>query len=85
MFKDQCISVTDLRTKTKKCLEGLNQEAKYIFINNKPIAVLIDIIQYESNFLRPRLVELKKSEVDSKLKAEAFAAKKISKKDLMDI
>ena len=85
MLKDQCISVTDLRTETKKCLENLAKEPKYIFINNEPIAVLMDIIEYENNFLRPKLVELKESEVDEATKRQALKAKKSRKEDLMDI
>ena len=76
MIKDQCISVTDLRTKTKTCLEDLEKEPKYIFINNKPIAVIVDIVEYEKNFTKPELVELPINEVDEQLKKEASSAKK---------
>ncbi len=85
MLKDQCISVTDLRVETKKCLENLEKEPKYIFINNEPIAVLVDIVEYENNFLRPRLVELKENEVDEATKKQALKAKKSRKEDLMDV
>lgn len=85
MLKDQCISVTDLRVETKKCLENLEKEPKYIFINNEPIAVLVDIVEYENNFLRPKLVELKEHEVDEATKKQALKAKKSRKEDLMDI
>lgn len=85
MLKDQCISVTDLRNQTKKCLDGLEQEPKYIFINNKPVAVLMDVVVYEENFAKPELIELKESEVDEKTKKKAAIAKKSSKNDLMDI
>ncbi|MFH1534259.1 MAG: hypothetical protein ABID64_05000 [Nitrospirota bacterium] len=85
MIKDQCISVTDLRTNTKKCLEGLEEEPKYVFINNKPVAVIVDIIAYEKNFKRTELVELDKSEVTPEMKKKVAEALKISKKDLLDI
>lgn len=85
MFTDQCISITNLRNQTKKCLEGLEQEPKYIFINNKPVAVIIDIVVYEKNFAKPQLIELKKSEVDETTKKKAAIAKKTKKSDLMDI
>ena len=85
MIKDQCVSVTDLRTKTKTCLEGLEKEPKYIFINNKPIAVIVDIVEYEKNFLNPELIELKKEEVSEDLSREASKAQKTRKKDLIDI
>lgn len=85
MFQDQCISVTDLRTKTKECLEDLNKEPKYIFINNHPIAVLLDIITYEKCFLKPELVELNDSDVDEELIKQAKKAKKSKKSDLINI
>jgi len=67
MLKDQCIPVTDLRTETKKCLKNMEKE---------PIAGLVDIVEYENNFLRPRLVELKENEVDEATKKQALKAKK---------
>jgi len=82
MLKDQCISVTDLRTKTKKCVEGLEKAPKYIFVNNKPIAVLVDIEEYEHHFLRPILTELSVDEVDKKLLKRAALARKTKKSDL---
>lgn len=85
MIKDQCISVTDLRTKTKTCLEGIDKEPKYIFINNKPVAVLVDIIAYEKNFLKSELVELEKNEVDEVLIEEGVRARKAGKKNLINI
>ena len=85
MLKDQCISVTDLRTKTKTCLEDLEKEPKYIFINNKPVAVIIDVVEYEKNFLKPELIELAKNEVDETLAKEASKARKTRKQDLLDI
>lgn len=84
MIQDQCISVTDLRTKTKQCLDGLGKEPKYIFINNKPIAVLININKYEE-LMNPELIELEEKEIDENLKKEAASAKKISKEELLDI
>ncbi|PIR55260.1 hypothetical protein COU74_02560 [Candidatus Peregrinibacteria bacterium CG10_big_fil_rev_8_21_14_0_10_36_19] len=84
MIKDQCISVTDLRTKTKECLAGIDKAPKYIFINNKPTAVLLDIDTYEE-MTRPQLIELNKDQVTQELIKEAQKAKKISKSDLLDI
>lgn len=85
MLKDQCISVTELRTKTKECLEDLDKEPKYIFINNHPIAVLVDINAYEQHFLKPELVELSGDEVDEKMAQRALAAKKSKRSDLMNV
>lgn len=47
MLSKQCISITDLRTKTSECLQDLQVAEKYIFINNKPVAVLMDVAQFE--------------------------------------
>lgn len=85
MLKDQCISVTDLRTKTKECLEDLEKEPKYIFINNNPIAVLLDINQYEEFLAKPQLIELTANEASDGLKKRALAAKKAKKADLINI
>ena len=48
MLSKQCISITDLRTKTSECLQDLQVAEKYIFINNKPVAVLMDVTQFEN-------------------------------------
>lgn len=85
MLKEQCISVTDLRTKTKECLEDLQKEPKYIFINNHPVAVLVDIDVYEKHFMKPELRELDKFSVDSDLIKAAEVARKSKKKDLLNI
>ncbi len=85
MLRDQFISVTDLRTKTKKSLQGLQRNPKYILVNNKPIAVLVDIDVYEESFLAPKLVELQASEVSESLKKEAKLASKLKQKELINI
>lgn len=85
MFQDQCISVTALRTKTKACLEDLEKDPKYIFINNRPIAVLLDIHEYEEHFLQPSLQELSYGEVDENLRKHAATARKSKKSDLINI
>jgi len=85
MLQDQCISVTDLRTKTKECLEGLEAHPKYIFMNNRPIAVILDIHEYEEHFMKPELVELNKNEVDAGILKKAAAARKLKKSDLINI
>lgn len=85
MLQDQCISVTDLRTKTKECLEDLNNQPKYIFMNNKPIAVIVDIGEYEEHFMKPELIELSKDEVSDGLLKKAAAARKLKRTDLINI
>jgi hypothetical protein len=85
MLKSQCISVTKLRTKTKECLADLVRDPKFIFVNNEPVAVLLDIQEYEDCFQRPALRELGKHEVGAALKQRARLAKKTPKKDLTSI
>lgn len=85
MLKQQCVSITDLRMKTKDCFEGLKGAPKYIFINNRPIAVLIDIDEYEEKFVKPELIELSLDEVDSKLLARAKKARKSRRQELINL
>ena len=84
MIKEQCVSVTDLRTKTKECLNGIDKAPKYIFINNKPIAVLVDIDEFEE-MSKPRLLELGVDQVNESLLVEAHKARKIAKEYLRNI
>jgi len=55
MITDQCISVTDLKKDMNATLKNLKKD-KFIFVNNAPVAVLMDVKKYEqmvkeSNFL----------------------------------
>jgi prevent-host-death family protein len=46
MFTDQCVSVTDLKKNMNAYVKDLRKD-KIIFVNNAPVAVLIDIKKYE--------------------------------------
>jgi len=85
MTKSQCVSVTQLRTQTKKCLEGVEEEPKYIFVNNQPIAVIINIDDYENLCTHTEFVELDQKEVSQKFKEGAEKAKKAKKSELINI
>lgn len=55
MLTDQCISVTDLKKNMNAYVKDLRRD-KIIFVNNAPVAVLMDVKKYEkmmkqSNFL----------------------------------
>ena len=55
MLTDQCVSVTDLKKNMNAYVKDLKKD-KIIFVNNAPVAVLIDIKKYEkmmheNNFL----------------------------------
>ncbi len=86
MIKDKCISVTDLRSNTKKCLEDLDKSPKVIFSNSKPVAVLIDIDLYEDMFKAVGgLVELSVGETTDKMREKASKASKMSKNELVNL
>jgi len=61
IFQNQYISVTDLQTHTKKHLSDLKKNAKFIFSNNKPKTVMLDISVYET------LVKNKPESIDTNL------------------
>ncbi len=84
MLKDQVLSVTDLRTKTKQCLHNLADSPKFIFINNKMVAVLLNVEEYES-LTMPDLLELPLEEVSPKIRTAAKKAKKMPKSQLLNI
>ena len=46
MLTDQCVSVTDLKKNMNAYVKDLRKD-KIIFVNNSPVAVLIDIKKYE--------------------------------------
>ena len=85
MLKEQCISVTDLRTKTKEYLESLKESEKYIFVNNKPRAVLMDIDEYEENFVDYRLHRLPEKEVTPALRKKMEKASKMNSDEFLNL
>lgn len=85
MLKEQCVSVTELRTKTKECLEELEDRPKYIFVNNQPVAVLISIERYEQLFQPTDLLELPEREASQQLARSAREAVRIPKHQLVDL
>lgn len=84
MLKNQRISVTDLRTKTKDCLKGLGKKPKYVFLNNRPIAVLMDIQEYEAQ-IEPSLIELRSDEVTPVMLRAAARARRSKLEDLVHV
>ena len=46
MLTDQCISVTDLKKNMNAYVKDLRRD-KIIFVNNSPVAVLMDVKKYE--------------------------------------
>lgn len=54
MLKNQCISITDLKRNASSLIKTLKKDgSKIIFVNNKPIAVLSDIDNFDLNIEEP--------------------------------
>ncbi|MFA6992203.1 MAG: hypothetical protein WC269_02895 [Candidatus Gracilibacteria bacterium] len=89
MLPEQCVSVTDLRTQTKKCLEGLEHGEKYVFVNNKPKAVIVDVVLYEKIKAdlgqTYRLLEMNKKEISPRLMAKIAETRKMNKNEFINI
>lgn len=52
---DSCISITDLKKNANGYIKWLKKEgSKVIFVNNKPVAVLVDIETYEQQIQESR-------------------------------
>jgi len=85
MLTDQCISVTDLRTKTKQCIDKLKEGEKYIFINNKPKAVLMDIDVYEKLFDGYVLKELPTKDISDSLLKKADKTRKMKSDEFVNL
>ena len=83
-FADQIISVTDLRTKTKESLAGLKKGPKYIFSNNRPVAVIMNLSDYE-DLSKPELIELPMSEVTPERLKAGIEAINTPKDELFNI
>lgn len=84
MLKQQVVSVTDLRTKTKASLTGLKNGPKFVFSNNSPVAVLMDVDEYES-LIRPDLYELSMDEVTDDMLKKAEDVKNIPNEEFVDL
>lgn len=84
-FTDKCISVTDLRMKTKECLSNLNEGERYIFVNNKPTAVLVDINIFEKLQSPIELRELSSKEISPSLKKKIKVSQNLPKSAFINL
>ena len=84
MFKQQVVSVTDLRMKTKQSLHDLKRGPKFVFSNNSPVAVLMDVEEYEM-LIRPDLFELSNEEMTDVTRSAAQEARHTPKEELLNI
>jgi len=54
MFSDQCVSITDLKRNASGLIKWLKNDGnKIIFVNNKPVAVLVDINNFDIQVEEP--------------------------------
>ncbi len=57
MITDQCVSVTDLKKNMNAYVKDLKRE-KIIFVNNTPVAVLMDVRKYEKMIWEKNIVNI---------------------------
>ena len=57
MITDQCVSVTDLKKNMNAYVKDLKKE-KIIFVNNTPVAVLMDVRKYEKMIWERNIVNI---------------------------
>jgi len=54
MITNQCVSITDLKRNASWLIKSLKKDGnKIIFVNNKPVAVLADIENFNLNIEEP--------------------------------
>ncbi|OGJ51332.1 hypothetical protein A2335_04925 [Candidatus Peregrinibacteria bacterium RIFOXYB2_FULL_32_7] len=89
MIKDQCISVTDLRINPKKCLKDLEKHEKYLFINGRPKAAIVDLDEFERMKKvfdeMPVLYEMSKDEISPELRKLADKTRKMDSSEFVNI
>ena len=57
MLTDQCVSVTDLKKNMNAYVKDLRRD-KIIFVNNAPVAVLMDVKKYEKMMLKDNFLSI---------------------------
>lgn len=57
MLTDQCVSVTDLKKNMNAYVKDLRKD-KIIFVNNSPVAVLMDVKKYEKMMQEDNLLNI---------------------------
>ena len=57
MLTDQCVSVTDLKKNMNAYVKDLRRD-KIIFVNNAPVAVLMDVKKYEKIMLKDNFLNI---------------------------
>jgi len=57
MLTDQCVSVTDLKKNMNAYVKDLRKD-KIIFVNNAPVAVLMDVKKYERMMIENKFLNI---------------------------
>jgi len=83
MFPTDVISITDLRTQTAKVLHSLRDGAKYVFVNNKPQAVLLSPSEYAKIEKERQIQEIKDDVKYTKQHGKKYTSTKDLMKDLL--
>lgn len=89
MLKEKFISITDLRKNATKYISNLwkNWE-KIIFINNKPMAVLLDFDEYEKLIQNEDKIDLAfvpNEKLNEEQKKEVEELKKLKEDDFVNL
>lgn len=66
MITNQCISITDFKKNPHAYIKDLRNGSKYIFVNNKPVAVISDIANFNISIEEPFLFDFGPKWIDPK-------------------
>lgn len=83
MLSSQVISITDLRTNTAKIIDSL-RGVKYVFVNNKPKSVIMDIKSYEKMKRESLRREIKEETEQAERNGKRYTNVDELMKDLME-
>jgi len=73
MIADQCVSITELKRNASWLIKSLKKDwNKIIFVNNKPVAILADINNFDLNIEEPFHFQFWEEGVDPKEILEHF-------------
>jgi hypothetical protein len=87
MLSEQCISVTELAKNTSGIIKrAITFGTQYIFVNNKPQAVILSMKEYEAyEKNRVEFGYVHPSELSEDTLSMIDRAKKLSKKEFIDL
>ena len=83
MFPTDVVSITDLRTQTAKILDSLKTGAKYVFVNNKPQAVILSPLDFVKFEKQRQIQEIQDDVKYSQKHGKRYKSTKAFMKDLL--